>query len=80
MFSKSTVSIPHSFLRDQGYRADQGTDRDLIGEIAEAAKKHGVVFGAYFSKADWHAGTRAAYYVCIICTQNCCVNVYGYGT
>ena len=44
---------------------DQGTDRDLIGEIAEAAKTHGVVFGAYFSKADWHAGTRAVYYVCI---------------
>ncbi len=33
------------------------TDRDLIGEIAAAARRHGVVFGAYFSKADWHAGS-----------------------
>jgi hypothetical protein len=30
--------------------------RDLIGEMATAARAHGLLFGAYFSKADWHAG------------------------
>lgn len=31
--------------------------RDLIGEMADAARKHGLLFGAYYSKADWHAGS-----------------------
>eukprot|EP00658_Telonema_sp_P-2_P006038 TRINITY_DN12295_c0_g1_i2.p1 TRINITY_DN12295_c0_g1~~TRINITY_DN12295_c0_g1_i2.p1 ORF type:complete len:141 (+),score=14.25 TRINITY_DN12295_c0_g1_i2:285-707(+) len=33
------------------------TDRDLFGEIASAATQHGMVLGAYFSKADWHASS-----------------------
>jgi hypothetical protein len=37
--------------------ADSPLQRDLIGEISIAARDNGLNFGAYFSKADWHAGS-----------------------
>ena len=31
--------------------------RDIIGEMATAARANDLAFGTYFSKADWHAGS-----------------------
>ena len=28
--------------------------RDIVGELAEACKKQGIKFGAYYSQVDWH--------------------------
>jgi alpha-L-fucosidase len=33
-------------------------DRDLLGELNEACKKHGIKFGLYYSILDWHHPTQ----------------------
>ena len=33
-------------------------DRDLLGELSEACKKHGIKFGLYYSVLDWHHPTQ----------------------
>lgn len=35
-----------------------GVERDLLGELSAACKKHGVVFGTYYSTIDWHHPTQ----------------------
>ena len=37
--------------------ADSPCQRDLFGEMTAAARRQGLGIGAYFSKADWHAGS-----------------------
>lgn len=33
-------------------------NRDIIGELSEACRKHGIKFGTYYSIIDWHHSTQ----------------------